>query len=124
MGSIQRSKFPVIGRGREFFPHPLDAEPNTTTLSMGHTRCHMTCDLGHTPMQSPPRLRVFASSPLLQLPPHLPHPPRPPHLIGWKEMFNDRVNTFYLVIWLHGLLFPMEGRKEMFYLTTQSTHFI
>ena len=39
-------------------------------------------------------------------------------------LFNDAVNTFYLVIWLHGLLFPMEGRKEMFYLTMQSTHFI
>ena len=46
---------------------------------------------------------------------------------GRKErnvLFNDAVNTFYLVIWQHGLLFPMEGRKEMFYLTTQSTHFI
>ena len=32
-------------------------------------------------------------------------------------LFNDALNTFYLVIW-------MEGRKEMFYLTMHSTHFI
>ena len=31
-------------------------------------------------------------------------------------LFNDVLNTFYFVI--------LEGRKEMFYLTTYSTHFI
>ena len=44
---------------------------------------------------------------------------------GRKEgnvLFNDALNTFYFtVIWrqTHG-----KGRKEMFYLTTHSTHFI
>ena len=36
----------------------------------------------------------------------------------WKEgnvLFNDALNTFYLQLY---------GRKEMFYLTTHSTHFI
>ena len=40
--------------------------------------------------------------------------------IGRKEgnvLFNDALNTFYLRLY-------MEGSKEMFYLTTHSTHFI
>ena len=43
---------------------------------------------------------------------------------GRKEgnvLFNDALNTFYL--WLYGVG-HMDGRKEMFYLTTHSTHFI
>ena len=43
----------------------------------------------------------------------------------WKEgrkcLFNDALNTFYLRLYGVG---HMKGRKEMFYLTTQSTHFI
>ena len=38
--------------------------------------------------------------------------------LGGKEgnvLFNDALNTFYLRLY---------GRKEMFYLTTHSTHFI
>ena len=34
---------------------------------------------------------------------------------GRKCLFNDALNTFYL---------RLHGRKEMFYLTTHSTHFI
>ena len=40
---------------------------------------------------------------------------------GRKEgnvLFNDTLNTFYL--WLYG----RKERKEMFYVTTHSTHFI
>ena len=33
-------------------------------------------------------------------------------------LFNDTLNTFYLQ------LYGFVGRKEMFYLTTHSTHFI
>ena len=36
-------------------------------------------------------------------------------------LFNDALNTFYL--WLYGVR-RNEGRKEMFYLTMHSTHFI
>ena len=53
-------------------------------------------------------------------------PPLPPRFLRqcilftviWKEgnvLFNDTLNTFYLRLY---------GRKEMFYLTTHSTHFI
>ena len=45
---------------------------------------------------------------------------------GRKEgnvLFNDALNTFYL--WLYGIRHMVkEGRKEMFYLTMHSTHFI
>ena len=38
-------------------------------------------------------------------------------------LFNDALNTFYL--WLYGVRHMVkEGRMEMFYLTTHSTHFI
>ena len=38
-------------------------------------------------------------------------------------LFNDVLNTFYL--WLYGIgHIVKEGRKEMFYLTMHSTHFI
>ena len=38
-------------------------------------------------------------------------------------LFNDALNTFYL--WLYGIgHIVKEGRKEMFYLTMHSTHFI
>ena len=37
-------------------------------------------------------------------------------------LFNDALNTFYLR--LYGVSLKKEGRKEMFYLTTHSTHFI
>ena len=37
-------------------------------------------------------------------------------LYGWKEG-NDALNTFLFTV-------ISEGRKEMFYLTTHSTHFI
>ena len=50
----------------------------------------------------------------------------------WKEgnvLFNDTLNTFYLR--LYGIehmvkdhSYSETGRKEMFYLTTHSTHFI
>ena len=44
---------------------------------------------------------------------------------GRKEgniLFNDALNTFYLRLYGDGVL--QEGRKEIFYLTTHSTHFI
>ena len=37
-------------------------------------------------------------------------------------LFNDALNTFYLRLYGDGVL--QEGRKEIFYLTTHSTHFI
>ena len=44
-------------------------------------------------------------------------------------LFNNVLNTFYL--WLYGVIHMVQdnsdregGRNEMFYLTTQSTHFI
>ena len=38
-------------------------------------------------------------------------------------LFNDALNTFYLR--LYGVGYQVsEGRKEMFYLTMHSTHFI
>ena len=51
-------------------------------------------------------------------------------------LFNDALNTFYLRLYgrkemfyltthsTHFIYGYMEGRKEMFYLTTHSTHFI
>ena len=55
-------------------------------------------------------------------------------MIIWRErernvLFNDALNTFYL--WLYGVGHMVKdhsdsvrGRKETFYLTTHSTHFI
>ena len=39
-------------------------------------------------------------------------------------LFNDIVNTFYL--WLYGIIHMVKDHRErkMFYLMTQSTHFI
>ena len=37
-------------------------------------------------------------------------------------LFNDVLNTFYLR--LYGVRHMVNGRKEIFYLTTHSTHFI
>ena len=45
---------------------------------------------------------------------------------GRKEgnvLFNDALNTFYLRLYGVGHMVK-EGMKEMFYLTTHSTHFI
>ena len=45
--------------------------------------------------------------------------------VGTKDgnvVFNNTLNTLYSVIWHQQLL--LEGRKEMFYLTMHSTHFI
>ena len=46
-------------------------------------------------------------------------------------LFNDALNTFYLrlcgirhMVKDHSVRERKEGRKEMFYLTTHSTHFI
>ena len=46
---------------------------------------------------------------------------------GRKEgnvLFNDALNTFYLLLYVIGHIIVKEGRKEMFYLTTHSTHCI
>ena len=47
-------------------------------------------------------------------------------MTGRKEgsvLFNDALNTFYL--WLYGIGYMVKEReREMFYLTTHSTHFI
>ena len=37
-------------------------------------------------------------------------------------LFNDALNTFYL--WLYGIIHMVKREREMFYLTTHSTHFI
>ena len=39
-------------------------------------------------------------------------------------LFNDAVKTFYLRRRIHVLRHRKEGMKEMFYLMTQSKHFI
>ena len=52
--------------------------------------------------------------------------------LGRKEgyvLFNDTLNTFYLRLYASGHMVKYHsdserGRKEMFYLTTHSTHFI
>ena len=37
-------------------------------------------------------------------------------------IFTDAISPFYL--WLYSVGYMVNGRKEMFYLTTHSTHFI
>ena len=46
---------------------------------------------------------------------------------GRKErnvLFNDTLNTFNVQLYGIGYVVKDHGRKEMFYLTTHSTHFI